>query len=195
MSIEIFISIVALGLISVGLVLLYKKLCLSTIEKEDKPQTAEEYCKSVIKGFKSKSTHNKNESMYFFWISMGGALLAPLFVTLGEDIANLIGASVFLLSKFIPSFFSIAVAFSTAWLQLRKPQQLWALYRTNQRELEHCLTKFQHKTNEYSTSENPEKLLVEQVSEIALAAHYSWLPMVPNPESISSPVVTNEEEK
>ncbi len=28
--------------------------------------SAEEYCKLVIEGFKSKSTHNKNESIYFF---------------------------------------------------------------------------------------------------------------------------------
>lgn len=86
-------------------------------------QSAEEYCQSVINSFKEKATHNKNESMYFFWVSMGGALLAPLFVTLGEGMASTLGswASVFVFSKLIPSILSIAVAFSTAWLQLRKP--------------------------------------------------------------------------
>ena len=150
--------------------------------------SAEEYCKSVIKGFESKSTHNKNESIYFFWISMGGALLAPLFVTLGEDIANCLGTwgSVFVFSKLIPSILSISVAFSTAWLQLRKPQQLWALYRTSQRELENCLSEFQHKIKDFKDCEDCDKLLAEKVSEIVLSSHYAWLPMVPNPENVTS---------
>jgi predicted alpha/beta-fold hydrolase len=150
--------------------------------------SAEEYCKSIIESFKSKSTHNKNESIYFFWISMGGALLAPLFVTLGEDIANCLGTwgSVFVFSKLIPSILSIAVAFSTAWLQLRKPQQLWALYRTSQRELENCLSEFQHKIRDFENCNDCDKLLAKKVSEIALSSHYAWLPMVPNPESVSS---------
>ena len=158
-------------------------------------KSAEEYCQSVIDAFKSKSTHNKNESIYFFWISMGGALLAPLFVTLGEDMAKLLGdyGSIFILSKLIPSILSVAVAFSTAWLQLRKPQQLWALYRTSQRELENCLSEFQYRIKDFKDSidEDANKLLAEKVSEIALASHYAWLPMVPNPENISSSSATN----
>lgn len=146
-------------------------------------QSAEKYCKSIIDSFKSKATHNKNESIYFFWVSMGGALLAPIFVTLGEGMANALGSygSVFVFSKLIPSILSVAVAFSTAWLQLRKPQQLWALYRTSQRELENCLSEFQYKIKDFENCENTEKLLAKKVSEIALAAHYHWLPMVPNP--------------
>ena len=37
---------------------------------------------------------------YFFWVSMGGALLAPIFVTLGEGMANALGSygSVFVFS-------------------------------------------------------------------------------------------------
>ncbi len=162
---------------------------------KDVQQSAEEYCKSVINSFKSKATHNKNESICFFWVSMGGALLAPLFVTLGEDIANFLGnyGSVFLFSKLIPSILSIAVAFSTAWLQLRKPQQLWALYRTSQRELENCLSEFQYKINDFENCTDTEKLLAQKVSKIALAAHYDWLPMVPNPENLSTPSATGNQ--
>lgn len=167
-----------------------------TDEKEE-VKSPEEFCKSVIKGFKDKSSHNKTESMLCFWLSMGGALVAPIFVTLGEDIALILGdyGSVFVLSKLIPTVLSVSVAFSTAWLQLRKPQQLWALYRTSQRELENNLYKFQYKIAEYSDHVEPEKLLVEKVSKIALAAHYSWLPMVPNPEDIKSSTSTNSKEK
>lgn len=163
-------------------------------------QSAEEYCQSMINGFEKKSTHNKKESMYFFWVSMGGALLAPLFVTLGEDMAKLLGdyGSIFIFSKLIPSILSIAVAFSTAWLQLRKPQQLWALYRTSQRELENSLSEFQHKIKDFTNSTTSDKLLAVKVSEIALASHYAWLPMVPNPENVSSssaPTSQEEHEK
>lgn len=147
-------------------------------KSNDRLPTPEEFAKAVIKGFKVKASHNKNESMLFFWLAMGGALTAPLFVTLGSGV---------ILEKIIPSILSALVAFSTAWLQLRKPQQLWALYRTSQRELEDNLYKFQYKILDYQDSLEPEKLLVERVSKIALEAHYSWLPMVPNPESIQAP--------
>jgi hypothetical protein len=158
------------------------------VPKNESMKSPEEFCKSIISGFKEKSSHNKTESMLCFWLSMGGALAAPIFVTLGGDMADFLGqyGSVFIFSKLIPSILSVAVAFSTAWLQLRKPQQLWALYRTSQRELEDHLSKFQYEIAEYSRHENPGKLLVENVSRIALDAHYSWLPMVPNPEDIKS---------
>lgn len=167
-------------------------------EKEEQALTAEQFCKMLINAFKSKSDHNKNESMRFFWISMGGALLAPLFVTLGTDMATSIGESttlVFIFSKLIPSILSIAVAFSTAWLQLRKPQQLWALYRTQQRELENCLSKYKFRIVEYDNCQDPDKLLAEQVSKIALNAHYTWLPIVPNPENMSSSSKIEEKAK
>lgn len=163
---------------------------------KEEPETPEEFCKAIIVGFKEKSTHNKNESMLCFWLSMGGALAAPVFVTLGEDIAKIFGTygSVFVFSKLIPTLLSVAVAFSTAWLQLRKPQQLWALYRTSQRELEDNFYKYKYKVAEYSESPDPGKLLVEKVAQIALDAHYSWLPMVPNPEDIrSAPQTTSKE--
>lgn len=155
---------------------------------KDEAMAPEEFCKSIIKGFKEKSTHNKNESMLCFWLSMGGALAAPVFVTTGDEIAKMFGdyGSVFVLSKLIPTLLSVAVAFSTAWIQLRKPQQLWALYRTSQRELEDNLYKYQYKVGEYSKHQEPDKLLIENVAKIELAAHYSWLPMVPNPEDIRS---------
>ncbi|WP_123577629.1 DUF4231 domain-containing protein [Pseudomonas protegens] len=149
---------------------------LSENKKHDnKFPSPEAFTENLIKGFKKKAEHNKNESMVLFWLSMGGALIAPLFLTLGSGI---------FWEKVIPSILSALVAFSTAWLQLRKPQQLWALYRTSQRELEDNLYKFQYKILDYKDSTDPEKLLIERVSKIALDAHYSWLPMVPNPENI-----------
>lgn len=153
---------------------------------ESIPQTAEEFCVAVIRGFEEKASHNKNESMRCFWVSMGGALLIPVFVTLGSGIAEALGFLnlQFWLAKVIPSLLSVCVAFSTGWLQLRKPQQLWSLYRTSQRELEDNLQKYRFSVGDYAEAKNKEKMLVERVTKIALDAHYAWLPMVPNPESI-----------
>lgn len=156
-------------------------------QAEAKSQSAEEFCVAVISGFGEKATHNKNESMLCFWASMGGALLVPVFVTLGPGIAETTGcpATEFWLSKVIPSLLSVCVAFSTGWLQLRKPQQLWALYRTSQRELEDNLQKYRFCVEDYADAESRDKLLVERVTKIALDAHYAWRPMVPNPENIA----------
>lgn len=174
---------------------MFKKSKKENTQKESK--SPEDFCREIIAGFKEKSTHNKNESMWCFLFSMGGALAAPVFVTLGEDIAKLFGdyGSVFIFSKLIPTMLSVAVAFSTAWLQLRKPQQLWALYRTSQRELEDNLYKYQYGIAEYSESPDPGKLLVENVVKVALDAHYSWLPMVPNPEDIRSAAQNTPKER
>jgi hypothetical protein len=147
------------------------------IKHDDKCPDPENFTKNLIKGFKKKAAHNKNESMAFFWLSMGGALTSPLLLTLGSGM---------FLAKVAPATLSAIVAFSTAWLQLRKPQQLWALYRTSQRELEDNLYKFQYKILDYKDATDPEKLLIERASKIALDAHYSWLPMVPSPENMQS---------
>lgn len=140
---------------------------------------------AVIRGFEEKASHNKEESMLCFWASMGGALLVPVFVTLGADVADALRCPSlqFWLEKVIPSLLSVCVAFSTGWLQLRKPQQLWALYRTSQRELEDHLQKYRFSVGDYAEAESRDKLLVEKVTRIALDAHYSWLPMVPKPEA------------
>ncbi|MES1946804.1 hypothetical protein C84B14_05631 [Salinisphaera sp. C84B14] len=154
---------------------------------EAKQQSPEDFCVAVIGGFKEKATHNKNESMLCFWAAMGGSLLVPIFVNLGPGIAEAIGlpAFDFWLGKVIPSLLSVCVAFSTGWLQLRKPQQLWSLYRTSQRELEDNLQKYRFGVGDYAEKCDPDKLLVERVSKIALDAHYAWLPIVPSPENIT----------
>lgn len=147
---------------------------------------ADAFVKSLIQSFKLKATHNKNESMICFWTAMGGALAAPLFLTLGSGI---------FLEKVVPSSLSALVAFSTAWLQLRKPQHLWALYRTSQRELEDNLYKFQYNIMDYKDSVDPTSLLIERAAKIALDAHYAWLPIVPNPENLQGSNKNSIEDK
>ncbi|WP_236201180.1 SLATT domain-containing protein [Pseudomonas pseudonitroreducens] len=146
------------------------------VKSKDFYESEEAFCENLINGFKEKAGHNETEAMVWFAITMGGSLVAPLFVTLGGDD--------FVLSKIIPSIISTIVAFGTAWLQLRKPQHLWALYRGCQRKLEDNLARYRFKIEEYS-QEGAEKYLARKCAEIAMEAHNEWLPMVPRGESLS----------
>jgi hypothetical protein len=142
----------------------------------DKPQTAEEFCVELIMGFKKKATSNKNESMIWFFITMASSLVAPIFVTLG-------GGS-FFWGKFLPSLLSAIVAFGAAWMQLRKPQHLWALYRGCQRRLEDNLTKYRFKVEDYD-GVNADKILAQRCADIAISAHNEWLPIMPKGDNYS----------
>ena len=132
-------------------------------------------CNDTIKGIKSKADHNKRESQFCFALVIVATLLAPLFIAFGPGLV---------LGKIIPSVLSVSAAASTAWLQLRKPQQLWALYRTAQRELEDERTRFEYRLGDYKTVEDPEKLLATRVADSAIGLHQQWLPLVPNPENL-----------
>ncbi|WP_050577852.1 SLATT domain-containing protein [Sinorhizobium meliloti] len=94
---------------------------------EDKFETALEYYASVRRGMREKANHNKLEAQGCFAAVIGCTLIAPLFVTLGEGP---------FLAKVVPSVLSVTAAGITSWLQLRKPQKLWVIYRRAQRELE-----------------------------------------------------------
>lgn len=138
-------------------------------------ESAIELCTRTINGIKEKSDHNKDESLFCFSLIVFATLTAPLFITLGEGI---------ILGKIIPSVLSLTAAGATAWLQLRQPQQLWALYRTAQRQLEDQRTRYQYKIGEYETVDDPDKLLVEHIANITIELHYSWLPLLPKTENL-----------
>lgn len=80
----------------------------------------------------------------------------------------------------------IATAAST-WLQFRKPHQLWAIYRTAQRHIESHMVKFRFEVDEYSDEKEREKLLAKHATQIALAAHDLWVPLIPSPEGLERP--------
>lgn len=133
----------------------------------------------TIAGFKRKADHNKNESLVCFAVVVVFSLASPLFVTLGEGLVW---------GKIVPSVLSLSVAASTAWLQLRKPQNLWSLYRDCQRRIEDGVYKYRFKLAEYDSPEaDRERLLADTVRIVAWDAHKRWLPLVPTPDAIVSP--------
>jgi len=143
-----------------------------------------DYAEKIAKAFKEKADHNKNESLACFSLILIASLSAPLFITLGEgDIWG----------KAIPSILSVVAAGLTSWLQLRKPQKLWSMYRGSQRMIEDHITKYKFKIGDYKAHNEPDSLLAEKVAEIALNAHNEWISVIPSPESISlKEVIKNE---
>ena len=91
-----------------------------------------------------------------------------------------------ILGKVVPSILSSVSAGCAVWLQQRKPQQLWALYRTTQRRLENEETGFRFAINEYEDIEDPHRLLAQRTAMICINANELWAPLIPNPDKISS---------
>ncbi|PSW33991.1 DUF4231 domain-containing protein [Photobacterium phosphoreum] len=141
---------------------------------------AEQYAIEQANHYKKKADHNKEESIWCFRGVMVCSLLVPLFVSLGEGVW---------LSKIIPSFLSALAAFSTAWLQLRKPQALWTVYRTAQRKIETTLVHYQFRVEKFDftpdSTDQANKLLISEVTSFASEAHNIWTQNVPDVSALS----------
>jgi hypothetical protein len=144
-------------------------------QNETSNQTPLEYCIETAAGFKLKADHNKCESLWCFFGVILFTLTGPLFVTLGEGI---------FLGKVAPSVLSLSAAGLTAWIQLRKPQQLWTLYRSAQRELEDAATRYRYGIGEFEDTVEREKNLAKKVADVAIGVHHQWVALVPNPEKL-----------
>ncbi|MBE4576509.1 hypothetical protein BOO30_03150 [Vibrio navarrensis] len=139
--------------------------------------SAREYSTEQAEHFKNKADHNKKESLWCFRIIMLGTLSAPLLVGLGEGV---------LYAKVLPSILSVVAAFCTAWLQLRKPQELWSIYRNAQRQIEAQITHFDFSVAEYTGLDESKasELLALHVSNLVLETNSRWIKHVPNPSSL-----------
>lgn len=141
-------------------------------------ESAEVFCLRHIAAFKKKADHNKSESLACFIIVIVATLVSPLFITLGVGIVW---------GKILPSLLSLLAAASTAWLQLRKPQQLWVLYRSAQRNLEDNWNRYRYVLDIYASPDR-DKLLAAATADIAIDMHRKWVPLVPGPESLKKVV-------
>lgn len=137
-----------------------------------------------ISHFKRKADHNKRESLLSFKLIMIATLTGPMFVSFGQT--DLYG-------KVIPATLSLVAAGLTAWVQLRKPQNLWKTYRTAQRRLEVELEKYEFQIEEYSGIEKDRNLILK-ANEIYIDAHDKWVELVPSPDKVNLSS-SNEERK
>ncbi|CAH7073569.1 conserved hypothetical protein [Vibrio chagasii] len=141
--------------------------------------SAREYSSEQVEHFKKKADHNKQESLWCFRIIMLGTLSAPLLVGLGEGVFY---------AKVLPSILSAIAAFCTAWLQLRKPQELWSIYRNAQRQIEVQITHFDFNVADYTGLDESKasELLALTVSNLVLETNSRWTKHVPNPSSLKA---------
>lgn len=133
----------------------------------------------VREGFRRKADHNKNETQLIFCVSLLFSVSAPLFIAFGETT---------FLGKIVPASMSAIVAACTGWIQLRKPQRLWAIYRRAQRELEHEKIMHDNAIEHYSGHTSHSKFLAERITQISLGAHEAWEAAVPDSEALKSTV-------
>ena len=143
----------------------------------DKPieETPLEYALRIRNGISNKAEKNKNLSTQLFVTILFATVFSPLLILLTTDIW---------ISKYIPAFVTACAALASYWLQLRKPQERWVIYRTAQREIEFEIDQYCHENGDYSNTETKDKLLSDRVSKRALQLHYEWIPVVPKVEDI-----------
>ncbi|HYY57761.1 MAG TPA: DUF4231 domain-containing protein [Pyrinomonadaceae bacterium] len=146
---------------------------MSIINEQD--ENASQLCQRLISHYEAKADHNKAEALRCFMLVIICTLITPLFITLGSGLW---------LGKVVPSVLSLIAAGATAWLQQRKPQQLWSLYRTAQRELEVHKMRHRYLMDEYETATNPDKLLARNVAVVVHNTHQQWVPVVPSPDNL-----------
>lgn len=142
---------------------------------DNEHETAIKYAQRIRNGIEKKSKQNKNNSTFLIFIVLFSTVLSPVLILISDcDI----------ISKYIPAFLTAGAALASYWIQLRKPQERWVLYRTAQREIEFEIDQFQHNLGEY-TIVNKEMVLADNVSKRALKLHYEWMPFVPRAEEIT----------
>jgi hypothetical protein len=146
---------------------------MSVVQNQD--VNSEQLCQRLIEHYRIKADHNKAETLRCFYLVISCTLVTPLFITLGPGLW---------LGKIVPSILSLIAAGATAWLQQRKPQQLWSLYRTAQRELEVQALKHQYRIDEYEQANEPDKVLAKNVAAVVLNTHRQWVPIVPSPDQL-----------
>ena len=142
-----------------------------------------EYYTEIRRGFRAKADHNKGESQVLFCVIICFTLASPLFVTIGAG---------WFWGKLVPAALSVCAAAVTAWLQLRKPQRLWSIYRRAQRELEREKAAYDFGLGSYSETKERDILLASKVSEIAFRVHEQWEGLVPEPDAFvdATPSIT-----
>lgn len=138
-------------------------------------QTALEFATKVAKGIERKSDKNKNLTDLLIFTVLASTVFSPLLIFAPFEEPW---------SKLLPAGLSALAALSTGWLQVRRPQERWAMYRTAQREIEFEIAQFVYGNGEYSDPANKDQILADKVSKRALRLNYEWLPVVPKTDDL-----------
>ncbi len=137
--------------------------------------SALDYAEKTKKGIEEKADENKSLSTRLFLIILISTVISPILILLpfGD-----------VYSKYLPALMTASAALASYWLQLRKPQDRWVIYRGAQREIEYQIDQYNFGNDEYGKADDKEKLLADRVSKRALQLHYEWVPFAPKAEEI-----------
>jgi hypothetical protein len=149
---------------------------LILINKMNKQSDAIGFAIKTCEGIKKKADKNKDFSTFLFLIVLLATVITPVLILISDD---------FYISKVIPALLSASAALSSYWIQLRKPHERWALYRTTQREIESEINKYTFSIDGYNDS-TKEILLAKRVNDLALKLHYDWMPMIPSTKELQT---------
>lgn len=144
-------------------------------------ETAAEYAARMRKHFGDKADKNKGRTDFLLVSIIVGTLATPVFVALGAGLW---------FGKVVPSVLSLLAAAATTWLQVRKPNDRWMLYRGAERSIEHEQAKHQHAIDEYDVPvDKRDKLLVRRIARLSKATHDKWEGLVPDVEQTERALV------
>jgi len=141
------------------------------------------YSNKICQGIKIKAKKNKDFSTLLFFVVLFSTVISPVLILISDN---------FWLSKLSPAILTAFAALASYWIQLRKPHERWALYRTAQRDIEFEIDQYTFKNGLYSEG-NPDKILSDRVSTRALKLHYEWMPLVPKSKELNKLLNLNDE--
>jgi hypothetical protein len=141
------------------------------------PENVIDYANRTLNGIKEKAKRNKRGSTIFFLCLLIPTAITPILILLpfGD-----------ILTKYIPAAITALASFSSAWMQLRKPQERWVLYRTAQREIEFEVDQYSYGLGSYSDPKTKDEILADRISKRALQLHYDWIPIFPKAKEIQN---------
>jgi Protein of unknown function (DUF4231) len=131
------------------------------------------YARRTLAGVTAKAASNKRLTTFLFLTILIPTTVSPILILAANDP---------LAAKVLPSILSACAAVASAWIQLRKPQERWAIYRTAQREVEFEIDQYQFGNGRYAEPAGRGSLLADAVSKRALQLHFEWLPIAPRAE-------------
>jgi hypothetical protein len=143
---------------------------------ETKHMTPIEYANKIKYGIKAKSDETKRFSTFLFLVILISTVFSPALILISNEPW---------LSKYLPAFLTACAALASYWIQLRKPQERWLIYRTAQREIEYEIDQYTFGNGDYVESNNKDLLLTDRVSKRALQLHYEWMPIVPKIDDVN----------
>lgn len=142
------------------------------------------FAENIRKEFQEKADKNKKSTDNLFRTILITTIFSPVLILFPFDMYFPESISQ-LFSKVIPAILTGITAFSTGWLNIKKPQDKWTLYRTAQREVELELTYYENSVNGY-TLENREKKIIEETTRIYKDKHFAWVKIVPKLDDLNS---------